>query len=56
MLSSAGEDLRKSLEDANVNLLSLDVSTSGEQQRAVRRVHPTASVRTTGRAAGPAPP
>lgn len=33
MLSSAGEDLRKSLEDKDVTLLSLDVSTSGDQGR-----------------------
>jgi flagellar hook-length control protein FliK len=33
MLSSAGEDLRKSLEDRDVTLLSLDVSTSGDQGR-----------------------
>jgi hypothetical protein len=33
MLSSASEDLRKSLEDRDVTLLSLDVSTSGDQGR-----------------------
>ena len=32
MLTSAGEDLRKGLEEKNVNLLSLDVSTSSQQQ------------------------
>ena len=31
MLASAGDDLRRQLEDKNVNLLSLDVSTSSEQ-------------------------
>jgi flagellar hook-length control protein FliK len=33
MLSSASEDLRRSLEDRDVTLLSLDVSTSGDQNR-----------------------
>jgi flagellar hook-length control protein FliK len=33
MLSQAGDDLRKQLADQNVNLLSLDVSTSGDQQQ-----------------------
>ncbi len=33
MLSSASEDLRRSLEDRNVTLLSLDVSTSGDHNR-----------------------
>jgi flagellar hook-length control protein FliK len=33
MLSSASEDLRRSLEDRDVTLLSLDVSTSGDQAR-----------------------
>jgi flagellar hook-length control protein FliK len=33
MLSQAGDDLRRQLADQNVNLLSLDVSTSGEQQQ-----------------------
>ena len=33
MLSQASDDLRKSLADNNVNLLSLDVSTSGDQQQ-----------------------
>ena len=33
MLSSASEDLRRSLEDRDVTLLSLDVSTSGDQSR-----------------------
>jgi Flagellar hook-length control protein FliK len=33
MLTQAGDDLRKQLADQNVNLLSLDVSTSGDQQQ-----------------------
>jgi hypothetical protein len=33
MLSQAGDDLRRQLADQNVNLLSLDVSTSGDQQQ-----------------------
>jgi flagellar hook-length control protein FliK len=32
MLASAGDDLKRQLADKNVNLLSLDVSTSGQQQ------------------------
>jgi flagellar hook-length control protein FliK len=32
MLSSAGDDLKRQLEDKNVNLLSLDVSTSDQRQ------------------------
>ena len=32
MLASAGDDLRRQLEDKNVNLLSLDVSTSDQRQ------------------------
>jgi flagellar hook-length control protein FliK len=32
MLSSAGDDLKRQLEEKNVNLLSLDVSTSGQRQ------------------------
>jgi hypothetical protein len=32
MLSSAGDDLRRQLEGKNVNLLSLDVSTSDQRQ------------------------
>ena len=32
MLASAGDDLKRQLEDKNVNLLSLDVSTSGQRQ------------------------
>ena len=32
MQAQAGDDLRQQLEDRNVNLLSLDVSTSGRQQ------------------------
>jgi hypothetical protein len=37
LLSQAGEDLRRQLADQNVNLLSLDVSTSGEQQQGAAR-------------------
>jgi flagellar hook-length control protein FliK len=33
MLSQAADDLRRSLESRDVNLLSLDVSTSSDQQR-----------------------
>jgi hypothetical protein len=32
MLSQAGEDLKRQLEARDVNLLSLDVSTSGDQR------------------------
>ncbi len=32
MLSQAGDDLRRQLEDRDVNLLSLDVSTSSDQR------------------------
>jgi len=32
MLASAGDDLKRQLEDKNVNLLSLDVSTSDQRQ------------------------
>ena len=33
LLSQAGDDLRRSLEQRDVNLLSLEVSTSGEERR-----------------------
>jgi flagellar hook-length control protein FliK len=33
MLAHAGEDLRRSLEDRNVTLISLEVATSGEERR-----------------------
>ena len=33
LLAQAGDDLRRSLEARDVNLLSLEVSTSGDQQR-----------------------
>jgi hypothetical protein len=32
MLAAAGDDLKRQLEDKNVNLLSLDVSTSDQRQ------------------------
>jgi len=38
MLSQAGDDLRRQLADQNVNLLSLDVSTSGEQQQSAAQL------------------
>ena len=37
MLASAGDDLKRQLEDKNVNLLSLDVSTSGQRQEQAAR-------------------
>jgi hypothetical protein len=33
MLAQAGDDLRRSLEARDVNLISLEVSTSGEERR-----------------------
>jgi flagellar hook-length control protein FliK len=33
LLAQAGDDLRRSLEARDVNLISLEVSTSGDQQR-----------------------
>ncbi|WP_028064544.1 flagellar hook-length control protein FliK [Solirubrobacter soli] len=37
MLASAGDDLKRQLEDKNVNLLSLDVSTSDQRQEQAAR-------------------
>ena len=58
MLDQAGDDLKRQLEEKNVNLLSLDVSTSGDQrddQPGLQR-SPTASASRPARRPRPAPP
>jgi flagellar hook-length control protein FliK len=63
LLSQAGDDLRRSLEARDVNLLSLEVSTSGDQRRGDQPGQtsdpdaPTGAPATTGDAeeAAPAP-